>query len=100
MSVYCRPVSSLCRLGARIPVWQPLTPSALRSYELHLDFELHFVRDQYAPGLDHLVPLEAPFPAVDLPGRREARALLSPRIFAAPLECAVECHRHRRVANR
>jgi hypothetical protein len=41
-------------------------------HELHIRLDPHLVGHQDAAGLDHLVPLEAPLPAVDLAARREA----------------------------
>src|SRR5688500_2324144 len=67
--------------------------------ELHLAFDPDLVRHEHAPGLERLVPLEPPLPAVDLGLTAEPRARLSPRVPAPALLPAVQVHFHRRVAD-
>src|SRR5687767_1663819 len=74
--------------------------SVLLSHELHFRFDSNLVRHQDAARFDHLVPLQSPVTTVDLGVRREAGALLAPRIVAAPFEHAVERDGHGRVPDR
>src|SRR5207344_415796 len=69
--------------------------SFLLSDELHLTFDPDLVRDQHAAGLDRLVPLEPPLPAVELGLEAEPRARLPPGVGPPTLVLTVEHHLHR-----
>src|SRR5205814_9384094 len=65
----------------------------LLANRLRFDLDAHGVADEHAAGLERLVPLQAPLPAIDLAARREAGPLFAPRILAGALERRIERHR-------
>src|SRR5687768_12010810 len=77
-----------CRQPVLILIGE-LPSSAVLPDELHFSFDPHLVRDEYAAGLDRLVPLEAPFPPVDLRPKAEARARLPPWVGSPALVLAI-----------
>src|SRR5687768_9390301 len=86
-------------LGYRNDLSHHLPGSVVLPDELHLAFDPDLVRHEHAPGLERLVPLEPPLPAVDLGLKAEPRARLSPRVRSPALVLAVQVHFHRRVAD-
>src|SRR5690606_35082879 len=67
--------------------------------ELDLALDSHLVGHQDSAGLQSLVPLESPLPAIDLRPEAEACARIAPRVDSPSKVLAVQCDFHGAVAD-
>src|SRR5690348_8038494 len=68
--------------------------------DLHVDRDLDLGADRDAAGFERLVPVQAEVVAVERTAEVKPRALVPPRILAAPLEVRVQLDLARRAADR